>query len=69
MRSFPDKTTVRVIAILFCLGGLAHWLILTGVFAEGLRPEDEAPRAIMIYFHSLAIVSPLTAIGLWRLRR
>ena len=54
---------IRIIAALFVLGGLAHWLLLFGVLHE------HAPWPIAIYFHSLAVLDPLAGAGLWRCRQ
>lgn len=39
------------------MGGIIHWLIIFGVMKE------TAPLFISIYFHSLAVFSPITGIG------
>ena len=49
---------IRTIGVLFLLGGIVHWLIIFGVIKEA------TPVLITIYFHSLAIFSPLTGYGL-----
>ncbi|MCK9603088.1 MAG: hypothetical protein M0R66_01725 [Candidatus Omnitrophica bacterium] len=53
---------IRLISILLLLGGLAHWLVIFGILEEKVTP------LIDLYFHSLAILSPLAALGLWRLK-
>ena len=57
------KIFIRIVAVLFVLGAITHWLIIFGVM------EEPAPLALTLYFHSLAILNPLTAFGLWTLRR
>ena len=49
---------IRVVGALFILGGIVHWLIIFGVMKE------TTPLFISIYFHSLAIFSPLAGVGL-----
>lgn len=49
---------IKVVGVLFILGGIIHWLIIFGVLKE------IAPFFITIYFHSLAVFSPLAGIGL-----
>ena len=49
---------IRMIGALFLLGGVVHWLIIFGVMKEA------APLFITVYFHSLAIFSPLAGIGI-----
>lgn len=52
------KTIIRVIGVLFCMGGIVHWLIILGVMTE------RAPFIITAYFHSLALLGPLAGFGL-----
>ncbi|MBW2661535.1 MAG: hypothetical protein JRD93_06015 [Deltaproteobacteria bacterium] len=52
------KIIIQTIGVLFLLGGIVHWLIIFGVIKEA------TPVLITIYFHSLAIFSPLAGIGL-----
>lgn len=51
---------IKIISILFLLGAISHWLIIFGILKE------KAPPLINWYFHSLAILNPLVAFGLWR---
>ena len=53
---------IRSIGAFFLLGGVVHWLIIFGVMKE------VAPILITIYFHSLAIFSPLAGYGLCNFR-
>jgi hypothetical protein len=52
------KVLIRIIGGLFIAGGVVHWLIILGVMTE------ITPFVITYYFHSLAVLSPLTGIGL-----
>ncbi len=53
---------IRLISILLLLGGLSHLLIIFGVWEEKVTP------LIDLYFHSLVVLNPLAALGLWRLK-
>lgn len=53
---------IRIASILFIYGAVTHWLIIFGILTE------VAPLILTIYFHSLAILNPITAYGLWKLK-
>lgn len=53
---------IRLISILLLLGGLSHLLVIFGVW------EEKVTSLLDLYFHSLVVLSPLAALGLWRLK-
>lgn len=54
--------SLRLISILLLVGGLSHLLVIFGIWEERVTP------LLDLYFHSLVILSPLAALGLWRLK-
>lgn len=57
------KLIIQLVGIGFVVGGCIHWMIILGIMQEA------TPVFITFYFHSLAVLSPLAGIGLFKLRK
>ncbi|WP_319574667.1 hypothetical protein [uncultured Desulfobacter sp.] len=56
------RSVIKITGIGFCLGGVVHWLIILGWM------QEITPTIITVYFHSLAVLSPLAGIGIFRFK-
>ena len=56
------KYIIKITAIGLCLGGVVHWLIILGFM------QEITPFSITLYFHSLAVLSPLAGVGIFKFR-
>ena len=68
MKAMPKQSRIVgaliiLAAVLLLVGSLVHWLIILGVLKE------HAPLPITLYFHSLAVINPICAIGLFKRKR
>ncbi len=60
---FMVKIILKIIGIGFWIGGAVHGLIIFGIM------EEIAPLTVTLYFHSLAVLSPLCGTGIILLKK
>ena len=53
---------INLTAVSLIVAGAVHWLIIFGIMHE------RTPLLITVYFHSLAVIDPVSAVGLFKRR-